>query len=169
MVSQNCTAISKKQRFWSFDKPRIIKNTTKYRANTFGFYPINGCEVVEFMERSTSKHVCEFLRVIRTKNPAGHVIIFLDNARAHIAQRTKAFAELMGISLVFIPPYSPDLNPIEQIWKSVRRIISRVFVKSEWAFKETIRTTFHRLAKKPSFMENWLNIFQPVLSNLLCC
>jgi len=156
-----------KQRFWSFSKPRVVKNTTKYKANTFGFYPINGRAVVEFMERSTARHVCAFLRLIRMKNPVGHILIIVDNARAHIARETKKFAESLDIFLVFLPPYSPDLNPIEQIWKSVRRKISQILVKSEWAFKETIRTTFHLLAKRPSFMEGWLKTFKPVLSNLL--
>jgi len=157
-----------KQRFWSFDKPEIVKNTSKYRANTFGFYPINGKKVVEFMERSTSKYVCEFLRLIRERNPVGFIVIFIDNARSHHAKATKDFAKSLGIHLVFIPPYSPDLNPIEKIWKSIRKRISQVtFIKSEWSFKETIRTTFHRLAKRSSFMEGWLKIFQPQMSNLL--
>lgn len=156
-----------KQRFWSFGKPQIVKNTSRYRANTFGFYPINGKEVVEFMEHSTAEYVCAFLRLIRDKNPKKHIILILDNARAHIAQKTRAFAESLRISLVFLPPYSPDLNPIELIWKSIRRKISQIFVKSEWSFKETIRTTFHRLAKKTTFMTGWLATFQPILSNLL--
>ena len=172
-----------KQRFWSFDKPKINKNTTKYRANTFGFHPINGKEVVEFirlrhssqglcsynsqMKRSTAKYVCAFLRIIREKNSKKHILLIIDNARAHIAQRTMSFAKSLGITLVFLPTYSPDLNPIEQIWKSIRRKISQIFVKSEWSFKETIRATFHHLAKKPSFTRGWLNKFQPVLSNLL--
>jgi hypothetical protein len=42
-----------------------------------------------------------------------------------------------------------------------------LFVKSEWSFKETIRTTFHRLAQKTTFMTGWLARFQPILSNLL--
>ena len=46
-----------KQRFWSFTKPRIVKNTSKIRANTFGFYPVNGKEVVEFMDNSKSPKV----------------------------------------------------------------------------------------------------------------
>jgi hypothetical protein len=82
-----------KQRFWSFGKPQIVKNTSRYRANTFGFYPINGKEVVEFMEHSTAEYVCAFLRLIRDKNPKKHIILILDNARAHIAQKTRAFAE----------------------------------------------------------------------------
>jgi transposase len=156
-----------KQRFWSFDKSRIIKNTSKYRANTFGFYPLNGKEVVEFMGRSTVYYVCEFLQMIRDKNPGKPIIVLLDNASSHIAAKTREFAKRLNITLVFLPPYSPDLNPIEQIWKSIRRRLSRIFVKSEWAFKETIRTTFHRLAKKQSFAQGWLLKFQPQLSNLL--
>ncbi|MHC1587922.1 MAG: hypothetical protein ACXQTX_05635, partial [Candidatus Syntropharchaeia archaeon] len=33
---------------WSFNKPSVKKNTTKMRANTFGFYAINGESVVDF-------------------------------------------------------------------------------------------------------------------------
>ena len=82
-----------KQRFWSFNKPRITKNTTRYKANTFGFYPMNGNEVVDFKEHSTSTYVCEFLRLIRDKNPKKQIILFADNARSHIAQKTRSFAE----------------------------------------------------------------------------
>jgi len=157
-----------KQRFWSFGKPVIVKSTTKYRANTFGFYPVNGKEVVEFMERSTSGHVCDFLRLVRLKNHGKRIIMILDNARSHIAKMTRRYAESIGITLLFLPPYSPQFNPIELIWKSVRRRVSQVFVKSEWSLKETIRTTFHRLAKKPSFMKGWLDVFMPDFSNLFC-
>jgi len=153
-----------KQRFWSFGKPRMIRNTSRYRANTFGFYPVNGKETIEFMERSTSKHVCEFLQKIRGRNPGRHVIVLVDNFSSHIAKATRRYAESIGITLVFLPPYSPHLNPIELIWKSVRRRVSQVFINSEWSLKETIRTTFHKLAKSGSFMEGWLEMFMPGFS-----
>ena len=156
-----------KQRFWSFGKPKMTRNTSRYRANTFGFYPINGREVIEFMERSTSKHVCEFLQKIRSKNPSKHIVLFVDNFRSHIAKKTKRYAESIGITLIFLPPYSPHLNPIEFIWKSVRRKVSQVFIESEWSLKEIIRTTFHKLAKKSSFMGGWLEMFMPDFSKKL--
>ena len=157
-----------KQRFWSFGKPTISKNTEKYRANTFGFYPVNGKEVVEFMESSKKEHVCDFLRFIRDKNPGGPIVIVLDRLPSHRSAFTRRFAKALDMHLVFLPPYSPDLNPIEIIWKSIRRFVSRLFPVSEQSFKSAIRTAFHRLAKKSSFFENWLKAFQPVLSNLLC-
>ena len=57
------------QRLWSFNKPSVKKNTTKMRANTFGFYAINGESVVDFKEDSKKESVCEFLEKIREKNP----------------------------------------------------------------------------------------------------
>lgn len=158
-----------RQRVWSYGKPVKEKNTTKYRANTFGFYPINGKEVVDFEPNSKSERVCGFLRKISDKNPGKQVIVFLDNFRSHTSKFTRDFAEHIGITLVFLPKYSPDLDPIEFLWKSVRRRVSQIeFIGSEWAFKESIRTAFHRLAKGKSFMASWLGKFQPYFSNLLC-
>lgn len=48
-------------------------------------------------------------------NPDGDIVIILDNFRSHHANRTREFAEANRIQLVFLPPYSPDLNPIEFI------------------------------------------------------
>lgn len=158
-----------RQRVWSFGKPRKTKNTTKYRANTFGFYPINGKEVIDFEEASKAPNVCNFFRKIKDKNIGKHILLFMDNAPQHKANLTRKFAEVLGITLVFIPKYSPDLDPIEFIWKSVRRRVSQIsFIGSEWSFKESIRTTFHRLAKSKSFMGSWLEKFEPSFSNLLC-
>ncbi len=38
------------------------------------------------------------------------------------------FAEEIGIKLIYLPPYSPDLNPIEFIWKSIKKVISKTFI-----------------------------------------
>jgi len=100
-----------RQRFWSFGKPVLVKNTTKYRANTFGFYPINGKEVVDFREHSRKEDVCEFLRLIRDKNPVKPIIVILDRFSSHIAKATRRFAESLGIHLVFLAPLLPRLKP----------------------------------------------------------
>ena len=121
-----------RQRFWSFGKARKEKNTTKFRANTFGFYPVNGKEVVEFEENSKIPAFRDFLRKIRDKNPGKHILVFADNFATHKSAEIRRFAESIGITITFIPKYSPDLNPIEFIWKSIRRMISQIgFIKSE--------------------------------------
>jgi len=152
-----------KQRFWSFGKSKIVKNTTKYKANTFGFYPIRGRSVMDFKKDSKQESFCEFLRKLREKNPIGTIIAILDNFRSHISRKTRQYAKSLGIILVFLPPYSPNLNPIEQIWRCIRRKLSQIFVESEHAFLETIRSVFYRLSKKSSFMKKWLEEFGSIL------
>ncbi len=47
--------------------------------------------------------------------PHGSVLV-LDNARIHQSQSLKDAVEAAGHRLLFLPPYSPDLNPIEPVW-----------------------------------------------------
>ncbi|MEM0133629.1 MAG: hypothetical protein QXU18_00150 [Thermoplasmatales archaeon] len=70
-------------RMGSFTKPIIIKNTTKFRANTSGFYAFNGHCVVETYPNSRQVSVMDFLHEIKLRNPFNHIMIILDNFSAH--------------------------------------------------------------------------------------
>ena len=48
-------------------------------------------------------------------------VVIMDNAAFHRSQRTKDLIELVGCKLIFLPPYSPDLNPIEKFWANMKR------------------------------------------------
>ena len=62
-----------------------------------------------------------------------------------------------GIYLVFIPPYSPDLNPIEFAWKSVRRMISKFFIKSSDELQKIIAYTFELCTASMSLASSWID------------
>ena len=66
-------------RLWSFYKLEIVKDTSKYRANTFGFYSLNGNSVVDFQNHSRKENVVSFLRKIREQNPGKTIMIILYN------------------------------------------------------------------------------------------
>ena len=51
--------------------------------------------------------------------PKGTTIV-MDNAAFHKSQKTKEFIEKAGCYLLFLPTYSPDLNPIEHCWHTVK-------------------------------------------------
>jgi transposase len=48
-------------------------------------------------------------------------VVILDNATFHKASKTKELLEKSGCTLLFLPPYSPDLNPIEIFWANFKR------------------------------------------------
>lgn len=150
---------SNTQRLWSFTKPTICKNTTHLRANSFGFYALNGKSVIDFKENSKKESICEFFGEIRSKNPGKKILVILDNFSSHRASATVKFAEENGIELVYLPPYSPDLNPIELIWKSIKRIVSREFILDLDHMRRIIRDAFQKFSSQLSFAKRWIEKF----------
>jgi putative transposase len=147
------------QRLLSFKKPIIFKNTTKYKANTFGFYALNGVSVIDFKDHSKKEDVCEFLKDIALHNPNKEIVLILDNFRSHRAKESIKCANDLNIKLIFLPPYSPDLNPIEFIWKSIKRIISQHFIKDLGYLRRVISEKFLDFASHISFANSWIKKF----------
>ena len=147
-------------RVWSFDKPRIIKNTTKFKTNTIGFYAIKGESVKAFLDNSKASSIAKFLEEIREANKSYKAIVaVIDNFPAHKSKLVKQKAAELDIYLVYLPPYSPQLNPIEYIWKSIKRVLSLVFVRNVEEMKKVISQAWNKLCKKISFAKSWIEKF----------
>lgn len=52
--------------------------------------------------------------------------VILDNASIHKSDEIYDIAEEFGINIVYLPPYSPDLNPIEKVWANFKNILRRI-------------------------------------------
>ena len=52
-------------------------------------------------------------------------VLVLDNARIHHYQPFLEIAEFLGVRIVFLPPYSPHLNPVENLWAAIKALIRR--------------------------------------------
>lgn len=61
-------------------------------------------------------------QVLLKEIPQGTTVI-MDNAAFHKSKRTRELIEEAGCYLLFLPTYSPDLNPIEHCWHKVKSIL----------------------------------------------
>jgi transposase len=52
-------------------------------------------------------------------------VVIMDNARFHSKPTFLKIAEVKGIRLLFLPPYSPDKNPIEHLWTNIKRFLRK--------------------------------------------
>ena len=147
------------QRLWSFRKAEIVKNTTKFRVNTFGFYSLNGRSAVDFHDNSRKEDIIDFLSLIRKRNPDGRIVAIIDNFKPHHSPETLMRAAELNIYLVYLPSYSPNLNPIEFIWKSLKRQISNTFIFSEMHLKHIVQALFYRFSSSLSFAKSRIEEF----------
>ncbi len=100
---------------------RYDEGSGKRSKTIFGFMAINGNDVAMVSDTSKAGDMASFLQLIRQENSVRPIVMILDNAKIHRASATIKAAEDLGIILTFLPPYSPDLNPIELGWKDVKR------------------------------------------------
>lgn len=142
-------------RLWGLEKPRVAKNTNNLRANTIGFYALNGNSIVECRKDNRTDNFCEFLREVRRQNQCEHLVIILDNARTHKSIKVTWQAYQLGIDFVYLPFYSPDLNPIEQVWKSIKRELTPHLFKTKPEMAKKITEAFHRLIKTHNYTKEW--------------
>jgi transposase len=69
----------------------------------------------------TAESVCELLRRIAMLNFSVPITLVLDNARYQKCRIVALLASQLNIELLFLPPYSPNLNLIERLWKFVKK------------------------------------------------
>ena len=105
-------------------KPLLAKKIGKYYVrtniiaglvNNKSIAPtvFNGTCNTEFFNRWVEKILLPELK-------AGQTVI-MDNAAFHKSKKTRELIESAHCKLIFLPPYSPDLNPIEKFWANMKR------------------------------------------------
>jgi len=94
-------------------------------------------------ETINAESVMQFMNKIRERYKTKKVHLILDQAGYHCSKQVAAYAETLNIKLHFLPPYSPNLNPIERLWKVMNeKVRNNRFFKGAKDFKEAINKFF---------------------------
>lgn len=88
----------------------------------------------------TATEVCDMLRKVAAEYSGKKVHLVLDNARYQKCSIVQELASQLDIQLEYIPPYSPNLNLIERVWKFVKGEISSKYYDDFDAFKQKINS-----------------------------
>jgi len=103
--------------------------------------------------------VGDFSHTIRTKNTQKQIILIYNNLSSYLADHFDDVCRRLDICRVSLPRSSPDIDPIEQIGKSVKRGLSSLDAEDLDEYRELIVETFDEYAHRLSFAQRWIERF----------
>jgi len=108
---------------WSCSRIFVRAASGRQRFNVLGAWNAITRELVAVTNTTVvnTQTMCELLRKIAALALVGPITLVLDNARYQRNAVVQALAEPLGITLLFLPSYSPNLNLIERLWKFLKR------------------------------------------------
>ncbi len=104
---------------------KVVKsNPRPYRLNIQGAVNISTLDmVIRFEEKVNKETALDFLEALRKHQPTGWIHLICDNAGYYKSADFELYAKSMAINVIYLPPYSPNLNLMERIWKFFKKNI----------------------------------------------
>jgi transposase len=108
---------------WSFARIFVRAASGRQRLNVLGAWDAVTRQLIAVTNTTVvnTETMCQLLREIAARGLNGPIALVLDNARYQRNAAVQSLAEELGIELLFLPSYSPNLNLIERLWKFVKR------------------------------------------------
>ena len=123
-------------------------------------------------EKIEGDSIILFLKRLRSTNKdAGKIHVIWDNAGYHRSHRVKEHAKILSIELHYLPPYSPNLNPIERLWKIMHEAVSyNTYYATYSEFTEATRKFFRNIGRRKKILrsritDNFHTIHSPVFAS----
>jgi transposase len=124
----------------------VFANTGRRRLNIIGaLNPLSLDHTTLLTEANCDRAMMKaFLKLVRRDYPdAPHITIFLDNASYNRAYDVQDLAKELDITLEYLPPYAPNLNLIERLWKFFKKkIMKNTYYASYEAFYAAVESFF---------------------------
>ena len=108
---------------WCFARPIVLTPPGRQRYNVLGAVDSHDKELINIRTTDSinAAVVCALLEEIAIRYPHQAITLVMDNARYQHCALVISKAARLGIELLFLPAYSPNLNLIERLWKLVKK------------------------------------------------
>lgn len=140
---------------------QVLANTGRRRLNIIGaINPVSFKPTILLTEANCSAEVIEaFLEEVKCQyNQASTICIILDNARYQRSNAVQQKAKCLNIDLIYLPPYSPNLNLIEQLWRYFKKkVIKNTYYENYERFEEAVDQFFKSFESQLSDIKTLLN------------
>ena len=107
-------------------QPRVLSPSVRHKVGFFGALNLKtGCLLTMEAPTFSAETFGDFVRYL-LQSTHGKLYLILDNARWHKARDLRDFFDVNRDRMVriFLPPYSPELNPVERVWRITRRQVT---------------------------------------------
>ena len=112
------------------------KNTTILSSiQTLRYTAFSGGTTVERFKR--------YLEIDLLPHLNDNSVLIMDNMKSHYAKAVKNLLDSSGVRYIYLPPYSPDLNPIEKLWSKVKAFLRKFKARTLDALPNAIQNAFH--------------------------
>ena len=96
--------------------------------------------------------------IINNAEKEKRIVVILDNYSVHRAKLVIEACKILNIKLIYLPVHSPHLNPIEQVWKSIKKYMGNYLVDTLEYMGELFEKEFYRIVNNVSYMKIGLKI-----------
>ncbi len=117
---------------------------------------INNKAILETQETHLNLFLDENINLKEELSIENRIIIILDNYSAHKSKIAKKFAKFLNIKLIFLPTHSPKLNPIEQVWRAMKKKISSIDFENIEKLIKKLKNLYYVEIKQKTYTENWI-------------
>ena len=140
---------------------QVLANTGRKRLNIIGaINPVSLEPTILLTEENCSAEVIEaFLEEVKIQySYAKTICIILDNARYQRSNIVQTTAKFFNIDLIYLPPYSPNLNLIERLWRYFKKeVMKNKYYADYKSFEIAVETFFTQFEDRRKDLVSLLN------------
>ena len=132
---------------------RVPCNTPK-NTTIVSSIRLDGTYACEIMEGAmTGERFVKYVKEVLVPTLRSDDIVIMDNLKAHKVKDVQETIAATGATVIYLPPYSPDFNPIEKMWSKMKNYLRKWKIRTVDKLDEGVKQALALVA--PSDCEGW--------------